>query len=123
MEHCAAQEGFNVVDEINQRLLRLYPAAVDVELDDDPTMVDGMSSAHNSVIAWKNRLHNYQAEHDHLAQDEGTPVPSLRSLPFKLAVLLTTLTMVTFSMRMHDRLSCTARSPLSATEPLQTIDQ
>ena len=76
MEHCAAQEGFNVVDEINQRLLRLYPAAVDVELDDDPTVVDGLSSAHNSVTAWKNRLHNYQAEHDHLAQDEGALGPS-----------------------------------------------
>ncbi len=73
MEHCSDQAGFNLVDEINQRLLRLYPAAVDVELDDDPTLVDGVSSAQNSVAAWKKRLHNYQAEHDHFAQDDGAP--------------------------------------------------
>lgn len=60
-----------MVDEINQRVLRLYPAAVDVELDDDTTVVDGISSVHNSVTAWKNRLHNYQAEHDHFARDHG----------------------------------------------------
>jgi hypothetical protein len=73
VEHCSDQAGFNLVDEINQRLLRLYPAAVDVELDDDPTLVDGVSSAQNSVAAWKKRLHNYQAEHDHFAQDDGAP--------------------------------------------------
>ena len=68
-ENCSVEAGFNVVDEIIQRVLCLYPAAVDVELDDDPTVIDGISSVHNSAAAWKKRLHNYRAEQDHFAAE------------------------------------------------------
>jgi len=75
-EHCSAEVGFNVVDEINQRVLLLYPAAVDVQLDDDATVIDGLASVHNSPAAWKSRISNYRAEHDHFA-DVAISVPHL----------------------------------------------